>query len=62
MSPAVGDRIVIEAEAVNAPPRAGVIEEILDSNEPRYRVRWENGRTSIIDPTSGAARIEEASR
>ena len=62
MSPAVVDRIVIEAEAVNAAQRAGVIEEVLDSNEPRYRVRWENGRTSIIVPTSGAARIEEASR
>jgi hypothetical protein len=55
----VGYRIVVESERVAQPSRAGVIEEILQPDPPRYRVRWDDGHRSIISPTSGAARVEQ---
>jgi hypothetical protein len=58
MEAAVGNRIVVEAERVDQPARSGVIEEILQQQPPRYRVRWDDGHESIISPASGAARIE----
>jgi hypothetical protein len=58
MEPAVGKRIVVESEKVSQSARTGVIEEILEGAPPRYRVRWDDGRTSIIAPAAGAARIE----
>lgn len=59
MEAAVGKRIVLESEKVAQPPRSGVIEEILQQTPPRYRVRWDDGHTSIISPAAGAARIEK---
>jgi len=44
--------------AADEAARCGVIEEVLQVQPPRYRVRWDDGRTSIITPASGAARIE----
>jgi hypothetical protein len=58
----VGDRIVVESERVTHPGRAGVIEEVLQEEPPRYLVRWEDGRTSTLAPSAGAARIEQKSR
>jgi hypothetical protein len=58
MQAAVGNRIVVESEKAAQSARRGVIEEILQAEPPRYRVRWDDGRTSIITPASGAARIE----
>ena len=54
----VGDRIVVESERVTQPGRAGVIEEVLQEEPPRYLVRWEDGRTSSFAPAAGAAMIE----
>jgi hypothetical protein len=62
MDPAVGSRIVVEAEKVDRVARAGVIEEILGKQPPRFRVRWDDGRTSIIAPAAGAAKIERRGR
>jgi hypothetical protein len=59
MEAAVGNRIVVEAEKAAQTARRGVIEEVLQAQPPRYRVRWDDGRTSIIAPASGAARIEK---
>ena len=59
MNVTVGNRIVVESERVARPPRAGSIEEILHLDPPRYRVSWDDGRTSIIAPTSGSVWIEE---
>ena len=57
----VGDRIIVEAEKVAQSGRAGVIEEVLQENPPRYRVRWDDrGRESIFSPAAGSARIEKA--
>jgi hypothetical protein len=58
MEAAVGSRIVVESEKVAQSARCGVIEEVLQVEPPRYRVRWDDGRTGIITPASGAARIE----
>jgi hypothetical protein len=38
--------------------RAGVIEEVLAHDPPRFRVRWDDGHTSIFTPSAGVARIE----
>ena len=58
MEAAVGDRIVVEAEKVAQAARRGVIEEIVQAEPARFRVRWDDGRESIIAPAAGAARIE----
>ena len=58
MDATVGSRIVVESERASRTGRSGVIEEILEHEPPRYRVRWDDGRTSIISPAAGAARIE----
>ena len=57
MSVHVGDRIVVESERASQPSRAGVIEEVLQEDPPRVRVLWEDGHTSILTPSAGAARV-----
>ncbi|HSF60803.1 MAG TPA: DUF1918 domain-containing protein [Gaiellaceae bacterium] len=52
------DRIVVESERAAQSGRAGVIEEVLSENPPRFKVRWDDGRTSIFAPSAGVARIE----
>jgi Domain of unknown function (DUF1918) len=54
----VGDSIVLESERVGQPAHSGVVEEVLQGQQPRYRVRWEDGHESIVAPAAGAARIE----
>ena len=58
MNAAAGNRIVVESEKAAQSARRGVIEEVLQAEPPRYRVRWDDGHESIISPASGAARIE----
>jgi hypothetical protein len=55
--PHAGDRIVVESERVAQPSRAGVIEEVLQEDPPRLRVRWEDGHSSILTPSAGAASV-----
>ena len=57
-----GDVIVVESERITQPLRRGVIEEVLQEQPSRFRVRWEDGHTSIFCPTAGAARIESKRR
>jgi hypothetical protein len=57
MKPHAGDRIVVESEKVAKPSRAGEIEEVLGEEPLRVRVRWEDGHTSILAPTAGAASV-----
>jgi hypothetical protein len=54
-----GDRIVVESERVAQPPARGVVEEVVQEDPPRLRVRWDDGHTSVFTPAAGAARIEE---
>jgi hypothetical protein len=58
MAGKVGDVIVVESERAFQPERRGVIEEVLQEQPPRFRVRWEDGRTTIFSPSGGVARIE----
>jgi hypothetical protein len=53
-----GDRVIVESERAAQPGRSGVIEEVLQERPARFRVRWDDGRTSILAPAAGAVRIE----
>jgi Domain of unknown function (DUF1918) len=58
----VGDTLVIESERADATGRRGVIEEVLQEQPPRYRVRWDDGHTSILAPSAGSAQIKRRRR
>jgi len=60
MDAKAGDRIVVEAESVDRMERRGTIEEVLAGDPKRFRVRWDEGRTTIFIPAAGAARLEGA--
>jgi hypothetical protein len=62
MTARAGDRIVVEPEKVAQTGREGVIEEVLHESPARYRVRWDDGRVSIISPAAGAATIAQQKR
>ena len=62
MDAAVKDRIVVESERAAQPGRAGVIEEVLADHPPRFRVRWDDGHTSVFAPSAGVARIERSKK
>lgn len=62
MDAEVGDRLIVESERVGQGARTGVIEEVLAQTPPRYRVRWEDGHTTVFTPTAGAAKIEATTR
>ena len=53
----VGDRIVVESEKVAQASRSGIVEEVLQDDPPRLRVRWDDGRTTVLAPSAGAASI-----
>ena len=53
----VGDTIFVESEKAAQPGREGVIEEVLQEDPARVRVRWEDGHESILTPSAGAATI-----
>jgi hypothetical protein len=53
-----GDTIVLESERAVQPARAGTIEEVLQAQPARFRVRWEDGHESIVSPAAGAAHVE----
>jgi hypothetical protein len=62
MAASVGDRIVIESERAGQPGRSGLVEQVLGVNPLRMRVRWDDGRTSILAPSGGAARFTRAAK
>ena len=62
MNAGVGDRIVVESEQAAQSGRAGVIEEVLAHDPPRFRVRWDDEHTSIFAPAAGVARIEPSKK
>jgi len=52
-----GDRIEVESESTERPPRRGVIEEVVSPPpSPRYRIRWDDGHESIYTPAAGTLR------
>ena len=58
MDAKTGDTIVVESERAAKPPRRGTVEEVLQEDPGRYRIRWEDGHESILTPSDGVARIE----
>lgn len=58
----VGDAIVVESERAAQTARRGLIEEVLQKDPPRFRVRWDDGHETIFSPAAGAARIEPRQR
>jgi hypothetical protein len=57
MTAQIGDRILVESERAAQPGRAGVIEEVLQADPPRVKVKWDDGHTSVLTPAAGVARI-----
>lgn len=53
-SPRAGDRLVIRAHRQGQAERDGEILEVLGTARPRFRVRWEDGRESIVYPRDDA--------
>ena len=49
-----GDRVQVESESTERPPRTGVVEEVVQGTAPRYRIRWDDGHQSIYTPAAGA--------
>jgi hypothetical protein len=57
----VGDRIKVEAESTERPPRTGVVKEVVgEAPSPRYLVEWDDGRQSIYAPAAGAVGLDHA--
>jgi multidrug resistance efflux pump len=57
MAAMVGDRVTVQPKSVHAPERTGTVEAVLSASAPRYQVRWDDGRWSIIAPTDGVLRV-----
>ena len=57
MAVRAGDYVVVEAKSVDGSERAGTIVRVLAESPPRYLVRWDNGRESIILPAAGELRV-----
>jgi hypothetical protein len=62
MKAQVGATIVVESERAAQPARRGVIEEVLQAQPPRYRVRWDDGKETTFSPEAGVARIESPAK
>jgi hypothetical protein len=61
MEAKVGDHIVVVGKTKRMAPRerAGVIEEIIDPHQPRFLVRWDDRRTTVVAPIPGSYTIEK---
>jgi hypothetical protein len=59
-----GDRILMLGKVKRANPneRAGVIESVLSEDPPRYVIRWDSGRSTVLLPLPGAIRVEPAAK
>jgi hypothetical protein len=56
----VGNRIKVETESTERPPRMGVVKEVVsEPPAPRYLVQWDDGHESIYAPAAGAAGLAE---
>lgn len=50
----IGDRIEVESEAVGRAVRTG---EVIDKDEDRLHVRWDDGHESTFIPYAGSVRV-----
>ena len=53
-----GERVIAESERATEHGRAGVIEEVVREDPPRYRIRWDDGHESVYTPAAGSLRPE----
>ena len=54
----VGDRVVAESESTERPARYGTVQEVVHEDpHARYRIEWDDGRTSVYTPAAGALRL-----
>lgn len=62
--PKTGDRIVLVGKTKRVAPaeRSGVIEEVLNPDQPRFLVRWDDRRTTVVAPIPGSFRIEKGTK
>jgi hypothetical protein len=59
----VGDRVELESESTERPPRTGVVEEVVQgAQSPRYRISWDDGHETIYAPAAGALHPAEPAR
>jgi hypothetical protein len=49
-----------KVKKANPNERAGVIEDVLSDDPPRYVIRWDSGRATVMAPLPGAIRVEPA--
>jgi hypothetical protein len=53
-----GDRVVAESESTERAARYGIVREVLHEDPgARYRIDWDDGRTSIYTPAAGALQL-----
>ena len=58
-----GDRVMVESESTERPPRTGVIEEVVRGvPSPRYRISWDDGHESIYTPGGRRSAFRRAGR
>ena len=56
-----GDVIVIDSPQVGSPPREGEVLKVIHGElSVSYRVKWSDGRETLLSPVAGAARIVRA--
>jgi Domain of unknown function (DUF1918) len=58
----VGDTIIVESERATQPARTGVVEEVIQEDPARVRVKWEDGHTSILTPSAGVATVSRKAK
>jgi hypothetical protein len=53
-----GNRVVAESESTLRPARCGIVREVVHEDpRARYRIEWDDGRTSVYTPAAGALRL-----
>jgi hypothetical protein len=58
-----GDRIVVDSPQVGSSIREGEVLQVIQGEvSVSYRVRWADGRQTLIAPVTGSARIVPAGR
>ena len=60
MTAKAGDRIAVEAKSTTKTERSGTVQRVLRESPPRYEVRWDDGRESVIAPAAGELRVVSA--